>query len=79
MEKGGLTRSACLIAVVGAAAIAIIGFSTWRYDVALSRAAVALNERADATTTTGLTPLSGMNARRPAATSLPRGQRCCVP
>jgi len=55
MEKGGLTRSACLIAVVGAAAIAIIGFSTWRYDVALSRAAVALNERADATTTAALT------------------------
>ncbi len=55
MEKGGLTRSACLIAVAGAAAIAIIGFSTWRYDVALSRAAVALNERADATTTAALT------------------------
>jgi methyl-accepting chemotaxis protein len=55
MEKGGLTRSACLIAVAGTAAIAMIGFSTWRYDVALSRAAVALNERADATTTTALT------------------------
>src|SRR6266700_4129478 len=55
MEKGGLTRSECLIAVVGTAAIAMIGFSTWRYDVALSRAAVALNQRADATTTAALT------------------------
>jgi methyl-accepting chemotaxis protein len=55
MEKGGLTRSACLIAAVGTAAIAMIGFSTWRYDVALSRAAVALNERADATTTAAFT------------------------
>jgi methyl-accepting chemotaxis protein len=40
---------------VGTAAIAMIGFSTWRYDVALSRGAVALNERADATTTAALT------------------------
>ena len=54
MAKEGLTRSACLIAVVGAAAIAVIGFSTWRYEVALSRAAGALTERADATTTVAL-------------------------
>jgi methyl-accepting chemotaxis protein len=55
MEKGGLTRSACLIAVVGVAGIAMIGFSTWRYDVALSRAGLALHERADATTAAALT------------------------
>jgi methyl-accepting chemotaxis protein len=55
MEQGGLARSACLVAVVGTAAIAVIGFSTWRYDVALSRGAVAANERADATTTAALT------------------------
>ncbi len=54
MEKDGLTRSAWLIAVVGTAAIAMIGFSTWRYEVALARAAVALNERADVTTTAEL-------------------------
>jgi methyl-accepting chemotaxis protein len=55
MEIGGLARSACLIAVAGTAAIAMIGFSTWRYDVALSRAAVALSEHADATTAAALT------------------------
>jgi methyl-accepting chemotaxis protein len=55
MEKGGLAWSACLIAVVGTAVIAMIGFSTWRYDVALSRAAVALNVRAEATTTATFT------------------------
>ncbi len=55
MEKGGLTRSTCLIAAAGTAAIAVIGFSTWRYDVALSRAAAALSERADATATAALT------------------------
>jgi methyl-accepting chemotaxis protein len=55
MEIGGLTRSACLIAVAGTAAIAMIGFSTWRYDVALSRGAVALSERTDVATTAALT------------------------
>jgi methyl-accepting chemotaxis protein len=55
MRDGGLARSACLVAVVGAAAIAVIGFSTWRYDVALSRGAVAARQRADATTTAALT------------------------
>jgi methyl-accepting chemotaxis protein len=55
MEEGGLARSACLVAVVGTAAIAVIGFSTWRYDVALSRGAVAASERADATTAAALT------------------------
>ena len=55
MAKDGLTRSACLIAVVGTAAIAVIGFSTWRYEVGLSRAAVAIGERADAMTAVALT------------------------
>jgi methyl-accepting chemotaxis protein len=55
MENGGLSRSAWLVAVVGAAAIAAISFSVWRYDVALSRAAVALSERTDASATAGLT------------------------
>ncbi len=55
MEKGGLTRSACLIAVVGTVAIAVIGFSTWRYDGALARNAVALKERAAETATAALT------------------------
>src|SRR5690348_2664474 len=55
METGGLTRSACLIAAVGTAAIAVIGFSTWRYDVALARGAAALHERADETATAALT------------------------
>jgi methyl-accepting chemotaxis protein len=55
MDGGGLARSAWLVAVVGAAAIAVIGFSTWRYDVALSRGAIAANERSDATTTAALT------------------------
>src|SRR6266705_348235 len=41
MEKG-LAWSACLIAAAGTTAIAMIGFSTWRYDVALDRAAAAL-------------------------------------
>jgi methyl-accepting chemotaxis protein len=44
-----------LVAVAGTAAIAVIGFSTWRYDVALSQGAVAARERADATTTAQLT------------------------
>ena len=43
-----------LVAVAGTAAIAVIGFSTWRYDVALSQGAVAARERADATTTAEL-------------------------
>jgi methyl-accepting chemotaxis protein len=55
MLEGGLARSAGLVAVVGAAAIAVIGFSTWRYDVALASGAVAASERADATTTAALT------------------------
>jgi methyl-accepting chemotaxis protein len=49
MEKG-LAWSACLIAAVGATAIAVIGFSTWRYDVALDRAAAALRARGGAAT-----------------------------
>src|SRR5438552_2614445 len=44
MEKG-LAWSACLIAAAGTTAIAMIGFSTWRYDVALDRAAAALSAR----------------------------------
>jgi Methyl-accepting chemotaxis protein (MCP) signalling domain len=55
MEEGGLARSACLVAVAGTAAIAVIGFSTWRYDIALSRGAVAARERTEATTTAALT------------------------
>jgi methyl-accepting chemotaxis protein len=55
MLEGGLARSAGLVAVVGAAAIAVIGFSTWRYDVALAQGAVAGRERADATTAAALT------------------------
>jgi methyl-accepting chemotaxis protein len=55
MQEGGLGRSACLVAVAGTAAIAVIGFSTWRYDIALSRGAVAVRERADATATAALT------------------------
>jgi methyl-accepting chemotaxis protein len=55
MENGGLSRSAWLVAVVGAAAVAVIGLSVWRYDVALSRAAVALSERTDASATAALT------------------------
>jgi methyl-accepting chemotaxis protein len=43
-----------LVAVAGTAAIAVIGFSTWRYDVALAQGAVAARERADATTTAEL-------------------------
>jgi len=54
MAKDGLTRSACLIAVVGTAAVAVIGFSTWRYEVSLSRSAVALSERTDVTATVAL-------------------------
>jgi hypothetical protein len=54
MEKGSLTRSACLLAVVGTVAIGVIGFSTWRFDVALARVAIAARERADATTTAAL-------------------------
>jgi methyl-accepting chemotaxis protein len=49
MEKG-LAWSACLIAAVGTTAIAVIGFSTWRYDVALDRAAAALRAREGAAT-----------------------------
>ena len=55
MEKGGLTRSACLIAVVGTMAIAIIGFSTWRYDRALAQSSVALKARTAETATAALT------------------------
>jgi methyl-accepting chemotaxis protein len=55
MEKGGLTWSACLIAVVGTVAIAVIGFSTWRYDRALAQDSVALKERAAETATAALT------------------------
>jgi methyl-accepting chemotaxis protein len=54
MEKGGLTRSACLIVLMGTMAIAMIGFSAWRYEVALSRAAAALSDSANATTAAGL-------------------------
>src|SRR5579859_6405536 len=55
MEKGGLTRSACLIVLMGTMAIAMIGFAAWRYEVALSRASVALSDRADAATAQALT------------------------
>jgi methyl-accepting chemotaxis protein len=54
MEKG-LTWSASLIAAVGAVAIAMIGFSTWRYDMALDRAAAALRARSAAATAAELT------------------------
>src|SRR5260370_24409209 len=54
MQKDGLTKSACLIAAVGAVAAAAIGFSTWRYDVALSRGAGALRERTVAAATLAL-------------------------
>ena len=54
MEKG-LAWSACLIAAAGTTAIAMIGFSTWRYDVALNRAATALHARAGAATAAELT------------------------
>src|SRR6266702_2958808 len=47
MEKG-LAWSACLIAAAGTTAIAMIGFSTWRYDVALDQAAAALHARTGA-------------------------------
>jgi len=36
-------------------AIAVIGFSTWRYQVALSKASLALSERANVTAATALT------------------------
>jgi hypothetical protein len=49
MEKG-LAWSACLIAAVGTTAFAVIGFSTWRYDMALDRAATALHAREGAAT-----------------------------
>ena len=49
MDSGGPTRSAYLVAVAGTAAIAVIGFSTWRFDSALATSADALNQRADAT------------------------------
>src|SRR6266581_267482 len=55
MEKSGLTRSACLIALVGTMAIAVIGFSTWRYEVALSKASMALSDCANVTAATALT------------------------
>ena len=47
MEKG-LAWSACLIAAAGTTAIAMIGFSTWRYDMALDRASAALRARGGA-------------------------------
>jgi methyl-accepting chemotaxis protein len=47
-RQGGLKRSACLIAAVGALALAMIGFSTWRFDVALTRSGFALSEQAHA-------------------------------
>jgi methyl-accepting chemotaxis protein len=46
--KGRLFRSAALIALLGTAAIAAIGFSTWRYDVALDRLQAALGARTGA-------------------------------
>ncbi len=54
-KRGGLKWSASLIAVAGAAALVAIGVSTWRSDVALSRAGVALDDRADAASTATLT------------------------
>jgi methyl-accepting chemotaxis protein len=47
VDGGGLKRSAWLIAVAGGAAAVVIGFSTWRYDVALSRFAAALDAPSD--------------------------------
>jgi methyl-accepting chemotaxis protein len=55
MGKSGLTWSACLIALVGTMAIAMIGFSAWRYEVALSRGASALRAGADAADAAALT------------------------
>jgi methyl-accepting chemotaxis protein len=55
MEQGGLTRSAWVIVLVGTMAIAMIGFAAWRYEVALSRAAVAISDRTDAATAQTLT------------------------
>lgn len=55
MEKGGLNRSAFLVALVGTVAIGVIGFSTWRYEVALSKTSLAISERAKVTTATALT------------------------
>lgn len=49
MTRGSLAGSVCLVAVAGIAAITVIGFSTWRYDAALSQSTGALNEYADAT------------------------------
>jgi methyl-accepting chemotaxis protein len=54
-----LSRSARRVAAVSAAAVVVIGgagaLSTWRYQVALSRAFVALDERTDARTAVELT------------------------
>jgi methyl-accepting chemotaxis protein len=44
MERG-LAWSAGLIAVIGTTTIAMAGFSAWRYDVALDRAAAAVHAR----------------------------------
>ena len=54
MEQDGLTRSAFLIVGVGTLAIAMIGFSAWRYEVALTRASAALSDRANATAAAAL-------------------------
>ena len=54
-----LSRSARRVAAVSAVAIVVIGgagaLSVWRYEVALSRAATALDERTDAKTAVELT------------------------
>jgi methyl-accepting chemotaxis protein len=55
MEQGGLTRSAYLIVLMGTLAIAMIGFSAWRYEVAITRSSAALSDRADATAAAELT------------------------
>jgi methyl-accepting chemotaxis protein len=55
MEKGGLARSAFLVALVGTVGIGVIGFSTWRYEVALAKASLAVSERAKVTAATALT------------------------
>jgi methyl-accepting chemotaxis protein len=59
MAKDRQSRPVRRVAAVSVAVVAVIAgagaLSTWRYEVGLSRAAVAIGERGDATTTVGLT------------------------
>jgi methyl-accepting chemotaxis protein len=59
MAKDRLNRPVRRVAAVTVAVVAVIAgagaLSTWRYEVGLSRAAVAIGERGDATTTVALT------------------------